>query len=310
MGGAPRQQGRGTCVHGKEPTIYPSRGEARTIDFFIVATSIVHHIDKVSNRHDITASPHRAVALTFRCSAQPLLQWRLHTPKTFPKRRPIGCSRQPTAPGPDYLNIASQACDEGERREAISRTWADLAWAAEAELCGVTDHYGKQGPDMRWCGRAMGPKYAKETVLPSRGAGKYGKLDMKTYSVLWAANRLQELAALAAKAGEGIRAGRGGTGLNEGQEGQWVKLVAKFSSPSAPICGHTIEEGKWGTVAEKIQAYAAQPGEAFEFLDSTAEWAMTLLGEKVKARTAVRTKRWRAWVRKQCKAGGGGCTAS
>ena len=235
-----------------------------------------------------------------------MLQWRLHTLEAFPKKRPFGCPRQPVAPGPGFLEGLGKVTNEGQGRRASSEAWADLTWAVEAELCGVTDHYGRQGPDMRWCGRALGPKYAKETVLPSRGSGKWGKLDIKTYSVLWAANRLQEMAALSAKASEGNRMGREGTGLTKGQECQWVKLVAKFASPSAPICGHIIEEEKWGMVARTVQAHAAKPAGAYDFLDSTAKWAMALLVEKVNARTAARSRGWRAWIREQCKTGGGG----
>ena len=143
-------------VYGEEPTVYPSRGEARTIDFSIVSASIAPSIDKVGNRHDVATSPHRAVALTFKSTAQPLLQWRLRNPKTFPKRKPVGCPRQPFAPGPGFLDDARQASDRDKRRAAMSEAWADLSWAAGTELCGVTDHYGGEGPDVRWCGRALG----------------------------------------------------------------------------------------------------------------------------------------------------------
>ena len=55
----------GRVVHAAEPSIYPSQGMERIIDFFIVAVGIASLIDKVGNVHDVALSPHRAVALTF-----------------------------------------------------------------------------------------------------------------------------------------------------------------------------------------------------------------------------------------------------
>ena len=43
-----------------------------------------------------------------------------------------------------------------------------LVWAVEAELCGVTDRYTKEGPDQRWCGRALGARCVKDVVLPQK----------------------------------------------------------------------------------------------------------------------------------------------
>ena len=120
--------------------------------------------------------------------------------------------------------------------------WPSLVHAVEGELCGVTDHYKGGGHDQRRRGRAMGPKYVQEVALPSRASGRWGKLDFKTYALLWAANRLQEMAALAARAQEVVQKGAEGTGLSEEQAKQWGRVVAKFVSPSAPICGLTIDE--------------------------------------------------------------------
>ena len=93
--------------------------------------------------------------------------------------------------------------------------------------------------------------------------------------------------------------------MSAGQAKQWEKLVAKLTSPSAPICGIAVKEEKWAAVMEQVQAYKARPSEAFEFLDATAQWAMIWLSEKVKIRTELRNRAWRAWLKEQGKQGGG-----
>ena len=163
---------------------------------------------------------------------------------------------------------------------------------------------------MRWCGRGMGTKYVREAVLPARNSGKWGRLDVRTHAVVWAANWPQEMRALPNIAASGKRKGARGSGLSAAQEIQWRKWVAKFSSPSAPICGHILAEDKWCKVADAVRPYAAKPEEACDFLDNTARWAFTLVDEHVKDRTALRMPGWRAWVKEQVSAGGGVCTAS
>ena len=155
--------------------------------------------------------------------------------------------------------------------EAVSSAWGDLTWVVEAELCWVTDRYKGAGLDQRWCGRAMGPKYVQETVLPSPGSGSLGKLNTKTHALLWAANRLQEMAALALKAHGAVQRGVDGTGLTGGQAEQWDRVVAKFASPSAPICCLTIDEERWCAVSAGVQAYRARPAAAHDFTSSTAQ---------------------------------------
>ena len=53
--------------------------------------------------------------------------------------------------------------------------------------------------------------------VAAQGLGEMGKLDMKSYAVLLATNRLQEFVALLARAWEEIRASRDGIGLSAGQ---------------------------------------------------------------------------------------------
>ena len=174
---------RGRFYYGMEPTIYPSNGAPRVIDYFIVAEELAHMVEKVSVKGELAVSPHRAVALILKSSSQPLLLNRLRTPKTFPREKPVGCPRQPVAPGADFTKKAEIA-EKGEAKLiALTESWTDLVWAIESELCGVTDHYKEGGPDMKWCGRALGPRYVKEVALPTRSSGKWGKLDHRTYAV-------------------------------------------------------------------------------------------------------------------------------
>ena len=196
----------GKVVSTSEPTIYPSTGSPRTIDFFIVSAEMAAIVSGIEVKNDAAVSPHRAAAITFRNTAEPLLQWQLRTPKKFPRERPIGCPRQPIAPGEAFMQ---EAKEEGG---SISDLWGSIVWAIEAELCGVTDKFTKEGVDKRWCGRALGARYVKDVVMPDRAAGVLGKLDRNTHALLWAANRLQELASLADIARSAADGGVGGGG--------------------------------------------------------------------------------------------------
>ena len=295
----------GKVVSTVEPTIYPSVGRPRTIDFFVVSAELAALVQKVEVLERVAVSPHRAVAITFRNTAEPLLQWQLRTPKKFPKNKPIGCARQPIAPEEDYI-LEAKAKGSLSKGKGLSDLWSDLVWAAEAELCGVTDKYTKEGPDQRWCGRALGARYAKGVVMPDRAAGAYGKLDKSTHALLWAANRLQELAALAAIARDAVARGEGGWGLSGPQWTQWNRVINKIASPSAPICPSVLGDQRWGGVMEKVQAGRLRPAQGHGFLISTANWATALLKRKVKERGMSRRMGWKAWINEQAKGGGSG----
>ena len=57
-----RAQGR--IIHGDEPTVYPSVGVPRVIDFFILSEVLCGMVDAVGVDERIAASPHRAVSLS------------------------------------------------------------------------------------------------------------------------------------------------------------------------------------------------------------------------------------------------------
>ena len=295
----------GRIVSTDEPTIYPSVGRPRTIDFFVVSAELAALVRKVEVKDELAVSPHRAVAVTFCNTAEPILQWQLRTPKKFPKEKPIGCARQPIAPCKAFVHE-----EEGEedvaKHKRVSDLWGGLTWAVEAELCGVTDRYKKDGPDQRWCGRALGARYVKDVVLPVRAGGVCGKLDKSTYAILWAANRLQELAALAGIACEATEKGVEGRGLSESQWKQWNRIINKLASPSAPICPSALGDERWGGVMEKVQAGRLRPSLQCDFLTTTANWARALVRRKVKERGVIRRKGWAAWIKEQVKEGGSG----
>ena len=303
----------GRLASTREPTVYPGRGTPRRIDFFIIGEQVAVFVDKVFRLEEATISPHRAIALQIRKTAEPLLQWTLRTPKKFPRTKPIGCARQPVVP--------SQTCGQdlglsSSRREASSsatKAWAQLASAIEAELCGVTDKWEKEGPHPKWRGRANGPKYVQTPLLPPRSAGAWGKQDWCCHCLLWAINRLQELSALAriakerANSTQGVemQLSSGIKNLTAGQAMQWTKLTRKFSSPRSPIRDIRDQADKWLEVSERVQLLSNAPADAVDFLSITVGWANALLLRKKKMYAKERTDGWREWVRKEYAKGGG-----
>ena len=178
----------------------------------------------------------------------------------------------------------------------MTEAWRDLSWAIEAELCGVTDRYRGEGPDGKWCGRGDGVRYVKAPLLPARAMGEWGRLDMEGYRVLWALNRIEELASLAriaesrVKEGGHERVAKEGV-FSRGQQRQWDRIIRKCTALQSPIGTITREQEKWKAWVRQIRAVAHRPWEAMDLLECTAEWAEVILAERKCEHQAVRERR-------------------
>ena len=299
----------GRLVYTEAPTVYPSNGKPRTIDYFIVSDSLAPYFESIRIFDEAATAPHRAVLVTFKSVTEPRWQWTLRTPKRFPREKPVGCARHPVAPAGEFLEEVKEATTVGMMKTKLEDVWADVALAIEAELCGVTDRYSKEGPDRKWCGRGDGPRFVKAPILPARAMGEWGRLDIESYRVLWAINRLEELASLARIAmkqgGEGAEGEADRGALNKGQQRQWDALIRKFASPSSQIYRVRQDAGKWEELARQTQRVAAKPWEALDLMETSALWARKVLENKRKVHQEARIKGWRRWVGEQLAAGGG-----
>ena len=153
-------------------------------------------------------------------------------------------------------------------------------------------------------------RFVKALLFSARATGEWGRLDTQGYSILWALNRIEELASLAciarARFQEGVGMPRGEQGIFEkAKQVQWERLVRKCTSPNCPIA--RIEDGKeeWKTWVGQLKATANRPWEAAELLKSTADWAAMKLEKRKKEHQEARKKGWWKWVKEQKMAGGG-----
>ena len=288
----------GRWVYVDKPTVYPSTGKPRTIDYFIVSDKLAPFLDTVRIFEEVSTSPHRALLATFRSRSSPLWQWTLRTPKRFPRTRPKGCARHPIAPHDEFLDGVKTATTQEEAKRALGGAWKDLALAVEAEVCGITDRYTQEGPNHKWCGRGEGSRFVKAPVLPARAMGEWGRLDTESYHLLWTINRLEELSALAA-----IANARGS--LTRGQLRQWEGLLRKVANAHCPMLSMKENVVQWKTLDEQLRHCAREPGEATELLGASVAWAVGILEEKRKKHKQVRCRSWWRWVNEQLAKGGG-----
>ena len=142
-------------VFTEAPTVFPSTGRPRSIDYSMVSDTLAPFFDGIRVFEEAATAPHRAVVVTFKSRSEPLLQWVLRAPKRFPREKPVGCARHPIAPAEGFTKSVTDATTEEAAKAALKEAWSDLALAVESELCGVTDRYTGDGPDYKWCGRGM-----------------------------------------------------------------------------------------------------------------------------------------------------------
>ncbi len=288
------QRSDGKVVAPDSPTHYPSVGQAKTIDFFIMHRALATAVDSVHIVDIAAAKPHRVVGVRFKPCDVPRLQTVLKTPRKFPRHRPVGCGRAPVAPPHDFAEGIVAAAGEEQVEQAVSECWAQFVGAMEAELCGITDSWRGDAPDQRWCGRGSAAEYVQVPILPSRTSRELGKVDQRGIAYLWAENRLRELASLA------HYAARQGP-LTGARLRQWLALVGKFTSPSSAISHIRAVDHQWDALAFRVARYVGHPALAGDFLTAAANWAQALVIRRKKAKEAQLARSWAAFKKKQCR---------
>ena len=283
------------------PTHFPGVGCSRTLDYFIISRALagaVVSIDTLSELryHSreaevvVAAKPHRVARLWLRREFQPALLATLRTPKAFPRAKPIGCPRRPVVPKERSAQWAF-ARDAKLREAGASEAWGSIVAAIEDELCGICDNF-----DKKYKGRHEDTEVVLRPALPRRAAGPRGAMAQSEFAVVWAMNRLREMAALS-----DLHA-RGGV-LTGGQWSQWDHLLRKMCSPSAPIAS---EEGRWSSLVEQLQCHRRQPSALASTLGILFNWSVALVTRQEKCRTEQRRRSWQEWLRAQVAAGAGG----
>ncbi len=84
----PIQRAGGKIVSAAEPTHYPAVGAAKNLDYFIVCDKLCPYVEGARIVHEVAASPHRAVAISFKPTGKPQLQWQLRAPRAFSEPGP------------------------------------------------------------------------------------------------------------------------------------------------------------------------------------------------------------------------------
>ncbi len=292
------QLSNGKLVAPDAPTHYPATGQAKTIDYFIMHSSLAMAVDSVHIVDLAAAKPHRVVGVRFKANDIPRLQTVLKTPRKFPRCRPVGCSRAPVAPPPGFADAIVTAVGSEHVEHAASDCWAQFVGAMEAELCGITDSWRGNAPDQRWCGRGAAAEYIQTPVLPTRTSCEHGKVDQRGVTYLWAENRLRELASLARYAA------RHGP-LTGARLRQWTDIINKFTSPSSAISHIRSVDRQWDSLAVRVASYVDHPALAGDFFTISANWAQALVVRRKKVRELQLSRSWAAFKKKQCKEGAG-----
>jgi hypothetical protein len=276
---------KGKVIAPDVPTHYPAVGEARTIDFFIVHSTLAAAVEKVDVVDLVASKPHRAVSISFKANGIPRMQTAIKAPRRFPRGRPIGCSRHPVAPPAGYTRNIAEAATTDEMHDAVDECWSNFIASAEAELCGITDAWRGEAPDHRWCGRSDGVEFVQVPVLPVRASREMGKVDHRGQVYLWAENRLRELAVLAQHA-------RKHGPLEGARRRQWTSIVKKMTAPTSAISQVRQEDARWETLVDRLKLYEGEPASAVEFLTSSANWSHALLLNRKRTREKELARSW------------------
>ena len=296
----------GSVVAPNEPTHYPGVGQCRCLDFFIIDRGLAEAVKSLDtlaefrcasreNDYTVAAKPHRAVRLNLNRSYKPLLLRALKEPRAFPRNKPIGCARKPVTTSTPKVDMIHVSGDRDEDSAAITRAWSCVVKDIEEELSGVCDLAGKARQAYR--GRDQEVETVLRPLLPRRAAGPRGVMAQVDYVAVWGWNRLRELLALSElhqKTGS----------HNPGQERQWINLIRKFCSPTAPTTG--AGETRWEDIARTLQRCWSKPAEAVLSLRIACNWAEALVRKQMKLREEKRKESWGRWMKKQASEGGQG----
>ncbi len=329
----PIQRAGGRIVSAAEPTHYPASGAAKNLDFFIVSDKLCPYVEAARVVDEVAAAPHRAVAIVFKPPAKPQLQWQLKAPRAFPRTRPISCQREPVAPV-SAVDALDRAVTSDDKSQAASLAWRELIAAMEIELCGLTDRFAGDSPDPKFCGRAAGARYTRVPIMPPRAAGMWGEVDLKTHAMIWAENRLVEMARLSniavatimgkenkeigecdmietvKRGGAKAKNDKGeGSGLEDRQWTQWQRLTKQFTTAHCPIGEALSYDVRWAAVVKHVKLTGDNPAVAGRATAAAAAWARQMIVRQKRIHRKARAKGWNNWLQEEMRKGAGGAHA-
>ncbi len=296
-----------------EPTNHPSDGGTpRVLDYFLVDARIACAVRGVEVMHDVPASPHRAVKITFEARATNYLVKVPARPAALPKVPPVGCGRKPeivampTACGGPSSSTTSTSTSAstpastsatGSPPEIADRAWASLITVVEQELCGRCDLVDSRGKALpRYTGRAAPLRFVQKQVLPPRSSG-LGSVPKKIVAMSWAATRIAELANLSRRL---VR-----LPPTPAQCLQWTSIHSRFVTRTGHLATLiTLDSDTWTPRLDMV-AQHTMSGADWEILECLAHE----IAEEAKTEKAAlahsAAKAWRAWVAQEMKKGAG-----
>ncbi len=270
------------------PTNYPGRGEARTLDYFVIDARLGPAVAGVSVKQAVAGNPHRAVSLSIRVGVLGGLVRSVRRPRMPPHARPVGCPRMPVVP--------MRTAADTEEAEGLAAEWEKIAYCVEAEICRECDLVGADGmPSPEHVGRGKGLRLGWLPLLPPRVAAGLGRVDPAIHRWKWTLNRVEELLHLCRAAG------RGGA-LTAGQSLQWSRVV--FGLARRDGCVDRMEEPLRGEL-HALVATLKEPGGGEEGLRRVEESLRAAVAGRREQLTADRRTTWRTWVTAQIALGGG-----
>ncbi len=272
------------------PTNYPGRGEARTLDYFVIDARLGPAVAGVELKQAVAGNPHRAVSLSIRAGILGGLVRTVRRPRMPPQARPVGCPRMPVVPA-----RAEEGTREGEE-EGLAAAWEKVAYCVEAEICRECDLVEANGmPGPAHAGRGRGLRLGWLPLLPPRIAAGLGRIDAATHRWKWVLNRVEELLHL-------CRVAARGSGLASGQTGQWRRIVYALGRRDG--CVERMEEPLRSEV-RALTATLTEPGGGEEGLRRVEDGLRKAITMKREQLAAERRATWRTWVSSQIALGGG-----
>ncbi len=283
-----------------QPTIYPSVGQPRVIDFVIVSPAVNAAIREVEVDTRIAASPHRAVRFTLDSNAPKVLIQVAKLPKAFPRHLCVGCPRRPVVPAEADIDVDGFATmTNGEIEEVVTMRWSRLVDCVETELCERFDLVGPEGSPLRpYTGRADGVTFVYKPLTPPRTTGRLGMTDDATHAMMWVLNRLEEIVHTMR------RAMTADVGLSRKGWEQWSQLVAKFRPPLRGLPAKAAGiDGWWEEAIGQISVIEVE-SELHRLIDICQEGRRRVVERKAERMAGLRSNWWH-WVQEQISKGAG-----
>jgi hypothetical protein len=191
-GAALRETGWVDAMHGTVCSPYGytcvSRRSASTIDFFVVEASLAVMVVSVKVSDFVNdIRPHKPVRLVIDGPEKDEWELRLHRPRSFPTRMPVGPS---PAPKPDAWAEVHAVLDAHVEGEACDAAYVALASAAEVEVVAA---YDVVDDVERLCGRAAVTKVVWQRRKLEKGEASFPRGTAVSRTWRWLGDRLDEL---------------------------------------------------------------------------------------------------------------------